>query len=205
MLSVTVPAPDLSLLSIAELRAAAGIDDRSQDAELRKLGLRVAARIAAHCNIRRDGPKPATLRQETIVETFRLEPRHAGRTSVIILARRPVASVVYLAFDDVTQDLEKLTVNASAGLVDWCQPLRHRHVEISYVAGWQDVPDDLKLAASALVQQYLAASAQEPGLRSISIPNVEERQYWIGHPTDPDIPQNIADMLAPYRNEDGAL
>jgi hypothetical protein len=207
IVSIVTPTDDRALLTIQELRDAADVSDRSQDADLRALGLRVANRIAYACRIRRGGAVPATLRQETILETFR-ERHHIGLgrwPRRLRLARRPIISVSSLTHDGVTQDTTNLLIDASAGMIEWYSgrgAFYGNTIAVQYVAGWDIVPDDLKLAATMLVQQYLAAQDQEPGLRSINVPEVIERQWWIGQPTDPDLPQNLMDMLAPYWNGD---
>ena len=213
ILNITTPAPDRNLLTIAELRDAADVTDRSMDADLRALGLRVANRIAYACRVRRGGAVPATLRQETVLETF----RHRGRLTFeyhgyghgprrLRLSRRPIVSVSSLTYDGVSQDTTNLLIDQSAGFIEWhfgrTGAFWGNEIAVSYIAGFDVVPDDLKLAATMLAQQYLAAQSQEPGLRAITIPGVEERQYWIGQPQDPDFPQNILDILSPYRNED---
>ena len=53
MLTVTVPADGLHLLTAEELRLAAGLDpsDGSQDTELAMQGLQAAAALAAACGV----------------------------------------------------------------------------------------------------------------------------------------------------------
>src|SRR5690348_6633732 len=87
--SVTTPATDLSLLTIAELRAAVGATDSSQDAELMVMGRRVSTSIARRCNVVSDAANPPTLLSETCTEVFRWDGCGPLR-----LSRRPVTSVV---------------------------------------------------------------------------------------------------------------
>lgn len=209
ILNIVTPATDRALLTIDDLREAADVSDKSQDSELRKLGLRVAARITRACRIRAGGATPPTLRQETVLETFRSRGGHLHFDTRgphrLRLARRPIVSISTLAYDGVSQDITRLLVDQSAGFIEYssgCGAFWGNEIAVQYVAGWQIVPDDLKLAAITLAQQYLAAAEQTPGLRSMTIPGVVERQWWIGHPGDPDVPQSIMDMLTAYRNED---
>lgn len=220
ILQVTTPATDLTLLSIEELREAADVSDRSQDDELRRFGLRVAARIAAACRLRRGGAVPATLRQETLLETFRVRSRsdgvplgghvdfyaHRGH-SRLRLARRPIVSLDGLFFDGVSQDVSSTTIliDADAGFIEYL-PGKGRFyglsIGVAYKAGWDTIPEDLKLAARMLLQQYIDMDRNETNLMQENVPGVLERRWQVAKQTDADVPQSILDMLGPYRNED---
>src|ERR1051326_4761510 len=91
MLQVIVPAGDLNLLTIEELRLAVGLslDDDSQDEKLQELGLRVSSMISAACCVAKDGVSPPTLLNEDLTETFRL----VSETRNLFLSRRPVGAV----------------------------------------------------------------------------------------------------------------
>lgn len=222
ILSVTTQAPDLTLLEIDELREAAEVVGTAQDKNLRRFGLRVAARIAASCRIRRGGAFPATLREESLLETFRrnlfggvYDQPLGGHSDIwaggrlklrLRLSRRPIVSLDSLTFDGNPQDVSAATilVDSVGGFIEYLPgkgAFYGMAVAVSYTAGFATVPEDLKLAARMLLQQYLATDAQEPGLKQINVPNILERQYFQS-PVDKDIPQNILDILAPYRNED---
>jgi hypothetical protein len=210
ILSISTPATDRTLLSIEELREAADVTDKSQDAELIRMGRRVADRIARACRIRAGGAVIPTLRQETIVETFRQKGRRDFSFGHhwphrIRLARRPIVSVLALTSDGVVVDMTNLEIDGAAGMAEWITgrgSFTGNRVAIQYVAGWQVVPEDLKQAAVELLQQYLDNSEQPSGLQLINIPNVVERRFWVGQPSDPDLPTSIMDKLWPYRNED---
>lgn len=217
ILLVTSAAPDRTLLTIEELRSAADVEDKSLDAELKQLGAAVANRIAYACRIRRGGALPATLREETLLETFRHARYGFGATGGGVhhyghrgprrlrLSRRPIVELKSITFDGTSGDVSQYVLDPTAGFVEQgpsCSGFYGNSVAISYRAGFATVPDDLKAAAISLVQQYLGNASQEPGLRGITIPDVIQRTYQAGQATDADLPQAIVDMLATYRNED---
>lgn len=201
MLTVTTPASDRSLLSLAELRAATGVTGPGQDAELRTLGQRVAAAITRFCRVPAAGAVPPTLRAETLSETFRLtRPEEA-----IILARRPVIAVSSVTVSGEALGPAAYELEAAAGLLyrlcgdaRTCWPCGK--IVAAYEAGWAKVPDDMKLAASKLATALWHEAGRDPNLRSESIPGVLDRQFWVSPASDPLVSQEVQDLLAPYIN-----
>lgn len=215
ILTVATPAADLTLLTIAELRAAVGVVDGSKDAQLTPLGTRVAGMITAACRVVADGATPPTLRLESLVETFwpnsnRVGCRyhgHAGHDDRLVLARRPIVLVPSVEENGVILDNDDdYAIEAGAGILlrlngdspgRW---LRGSKIVVTYSAGWGTVPQDLKLAAEQLARGYWFEGTRDPALRQISVPGVIERQFWVGSASDPAVPQDVIDMLGPYRN-----
>src|SRR6266571_2374742 len=196
MLSVTTAAADRSLLTLAELRAAAGVPDNSRDAELTTLGARVAAAITAACQVARGGAVPPTLRLETLTETHHND-RHRAE---IVLSRRPVVSVTSVTEIDTVLTSADYEIEAGTGLLrrlaagrPWCWPCRK--VVIVYQAGWQTVPDDLKLAAAKFVQAEWQQGSRDPLLRRVKVEGISEREYWVDPTKDSVIPAEVMDIL----------
>jgi hypothetical protein len=113
MLTISSPNTDRSLLTLAELRAAAGATDGSQDAVLTPLGNYVAAMITKACNVARAGAIPPTLRLETVSETFRLK----SQQSSLVLARRPVVSFTSVTISSSESDTSDYEYDAAAGVL----------------------------------------------------------------------------------------
>lgn len=202
MLTVTSPASDRSLLTVAELRAAVGISDASQDAVLTALGDRAAASIVRACAVVSVGATPPTLRQETLSETYRLK----SHQNCLILSRRPVVTVSSIEVDDVALSATDYEVDASAGLLyrlcgDRIDTWSCGKVVVVYSAGFDVIPDDLKLAASKLVAALWSEGERvDSSLKRESIPGVIDREWWVGPSDDPLIPAEVMDLLSPYRN-----
>lgn len=201
MLTVTTPAADRGLLSLAELRAATGVTGSGQDADLRTLGQRVAAAITRFCRVPAAGATTPTLRAETLSETFRL----SGPVDEIVLARRPVVSIVSVTLAGETLDPTAYESDAGAGLLyrlcgdaRTCWPCGK--IVVVYEAGFAVVPDDLRLAASKLATALWHEAGRDPNLRSESIPGVLDRQFWVSPASDPLVSQEVQDLLAPHIN-----
>jgi hypothetical protein len=74
-------------------------------------------------------------------------------------------------------------------------------IVVTYSAGWQTVPDDLKLAAVKLAAVLWSEGERiDPNLKRESIPGVIDREYWVAPSGDTLIPQEVLDLLAPYMN-----
>ncbi len=194
--SVTTPASDVSLLTVAELRAAVGATDGSQDAALVIIGRQVSTAIARQCNIVDDGVNPPTLLQETCTEIFRWDG-----CGPLPLARRPVTSVTSVTIDGDAADAADYEINGrylvaltDDAVTDWDSG----KITVVYVAGYATAPDDLKLAASKLVTATNAESTRDPSLKRIDIPGVLEKEFWVAPSGDSFLTAEIKDLLSPY-------
>jgi uncharacterized phiE125 gp8 family phage protein len=164
--SVTSPASDTSLLTIAELRAAVGAVDGSQDAALLVLGRGVSATISRQCCLAADGVNPPTLLQETCTDVFRLRRKADG----LLLSRRPVTEITSVEVDGDPLDADEYEVDPATGIlrrlcddtpIDWtCGK-----IEVEYVAGYSTAPDDLKEAAKKLATAFNAERTRDPSLK----------------------------------------
>ncbi|EHK56907.1 hypothetical protein [Allomesorhizobium alhagi] len=199
ILTVTTPAADRNLLSVAELRAAVGVSDSSRDAELAIVGARVAATIARICRVATAGATPATLREEVLSETFRLD----RSADCLILSRLPVSSVASVTEDGTAVDAADYEVDASPGMLlrlsgDDPACWRCGKIVVAYTAGWATVPDDLKDAAARMVRIFSADATQEPGLKRENIPGLIEKEWWVAPADDPLAPADVIELLGPY-------
>lgn len=195
--TVTSPASELSMLTIAELRSAAGVTDASRDAELLALGRAASTALARQCGLRDDGVNPPTLLRETCTEVF----RWTG-CGPIRLARRPVTSVTSVTVDSVAVDASGYEIVdgrnlyrlSSDALTYWAAG----KVTIVYIAGYPAAPYDLKLAVTKLVTALNAEKARDPSLKREDIPGVIEREFWVAPSDDPLLSKEISDLIAPY-------
>ncbi len=206
MIAITTPAPDLNLLTAAELRMAIGLTaaDVTQDAVLTPLGLRVSAAIAHACRVATGGVSPATLRLETVTETVRFDCRREK----LILSRIPIVAITSIVEDGETLVAADYEVDAAAGMLarlfddcPICWP-RAKIVTV-YTAGWATVPEDLKLAASKLTQAYYFQGRRDPGLKSEEVPDVYRVSYGApgsdGAGDGGPLPADVEALLGPYR------
>jgi len=200
MIVIPDPNPDRSLLTIQELRAAAGVppDDESRDVQLKIVGDFVSALITSACTMIKDGAVPPNLRLETIHETVRLNRR--GQT--FIPARLPIVEIFSiteggLLLDptgyEVSQGMIHRVVGNSHGWWGWgfgCE------IKAIYSAGYDIVPDDLKYAAMRFVQVELAQGGRDPLLKSRKIEGVSEYQWWVDPTRESVIPSDVTNILS---------
>lgn len=196
MLTIDVPAYDPALLTIEETRVAAGLSsgDTSQDSALGALRLRISAAITKECKVAASGVVVPTLREEEVTETFRLKSQQAA----MFLGRRPVVSIT-----SVTEGTTSLSASGYEAEGDALYRLTGSErgnwacgaVEVSYVAGYEVVPDDLKLAAVKFVQAELSQGSRDPLLKRVKIEGVSEREYWVDPTKDSVIPAEVMSLL----------
>lgn len=210
-ITISAAATSIALLSQEQRRAAVGVTDAAQDTQLEALDKSVALAIAAECNVAVAAGHPPTLKQETIIETFR-----AAWAEVLILARRHDVNIVSVVEDDVTLEASLYLVDPEAGILHrlcggedtgW----QARAVVVTYSAGFADdsIPNDLMQAASDFMRLQWSARARDPSLKSevIDVAGVlrKERAYWIGavpgQSTADAVPDIVAGQLRRYRNE----
>lgn len=211
-LAITEDAGDLALLSIEELRAAAGVTGGSQDTALTALGLQIASAIMAECNIAvgssADGVEP-TLKQETLTETF-----YQVDAAELLLSRRHNIAISSLVEDGTTLVAnDDFMTEPESGIITrlstdcprrWCA----RKVVVVYKAGFEIIPGDLKQAAIDFFRLAYLESTRDPALKSevIDIPGVErtEKAWWVGsvpgQSSEGAVPDVVAGQLKRFRN-----
>jgi hypothetical protein len=204
MLTVVTPAADLGLLTLDETKAATGVTGSAQDPALETLRLRVAAIVAAECNVAAAGARAVTLRQETLREVLR-----PGRpTTRLLLSRRPVVSVASITVDGVALAETDYELDQAGAILcrlvdDTPAAWLPGKIVVEYVAGWGSVPDGLKLAAakmSLLIWSENGPAPRDPSIKRERVDGVGEIERWVGPDTDPAFPQEVKDLLRPYRN-----
>lgn len=225
ILVVTVPAADTQLLTDAELLAAAGSDDDTPNSTLVAQGRAAAAAIAAACKIRAGSGAQPTLLRETLTETFRSHSPCGWPE--LSLARRHDVMVSSLTVDDADVDASTYAVDGEAGLITniqgdgWTRDhgWRGRKIVVVYRAGFlleqptdaedgaELVPEDLKQAASLMVQNFRAAAMptdRDPLARAITVEGVGSVQYATDSlstaATRALVPDYVMALLSRYRN-----
>lgn len=200
ILTVTTAATDLTLLTMAELRQATGIAT-GQDDKLNALGRGIAAAITSHCNVRSAGVTPPTLRLETLTEVFRPD----CPLDQLILARRPLVSITSVVEDLVTVETTDYEMDAGLGLLhrltdDYRAWWSASKITVVYTAGWSSVPENLRNAAMKLATALTASEGQDPALRSLTIPGVIAKEWWVSEADNPLLSREIEDLLGDYIN-----
>lgn len=174
------------LLTVAEARAALGLEDDSRDADLTRLVARISASIFVACNLRTDGINPPTLLSEEITEHFRL----VNAYDPLLLSRRRVTEVASVteagadvadsayAIDRASGQLMRLSSDV---VTTWACGM----TVVEYVAGLETVPADLKFAAETWLRSLWRDSYETPGtisdpfVKVDDIPGVRRIERWV--------------------------
>lgn len=216
MLTISTAATSRALLTLLELRAAAGVAAgvTTRDTELAAIGLTVADTISDWCCIAGDGLTPVTLLRETLVETFRTSHhRHPCRShhgshgpAPLILARRFLGTVGIVE-DGTTLVLDTdFEIDAGAGLVyRLCSGQRTSWraclLVATYDAGFATVPRPLASVASEMVGRKTGV-LRDPlsTLERVEAVGVEmiERRFWVDEKQAVEITPDMASKLAQY-------
>lgn len=207
-LTITVPATDTTLLTTAELRSATGVTGSGSDAALALLGAKIAASITSECNIAvGDGAEP-TLRRETMTQTI-----YECWLQEIILARRHNVTITSIVEDDVTLTAADYVVKGESGIIyrmsgNYRIAWAAGKVVITYAAGFDTVPADLKQAASDFVRLAWSEASRDPALKSRNVDIFEvqktEEQFWVGsvpgQSSEGAVPSVVAGQLKRFLN-----
>lgn len=207
--SISVPAPSRSLVSLDDVDAALGTQFSADLPYLDATILQVSDLISQECRVPRAGATPPTLRQETVVETFRLYGPVVNPTSVLFLRRVPVVLIASVVVDGVSLTAGEYRVDESEGALfrldddGYDTPWTGRKIVVTYTAGWATVPEALKLATIRAVQEQVSASARDPLLRSEVVEGIGRLDYWVnqspGGSTSQAVSGVVAAMLDPFR------
>jgi hypothetical protein len=200
VLRVIAPAEDRNLLTLEELRDAAGVPaDDATDAKITTLGLRVSDLISRACNVAAGGPHPPTLRKEVVADDEGCWPRGEW-----ILSRR-FAVVTAATIAGVPIALDGLSADFSTGILsrlDRCLPTHGRY-DITYEAGFEEVPEDLKYAAVLAVREFWASADRDPLLRSENVEGIGRFDYQIDATSQNGwkaLPYATMAAISPYRS-----
>lgn len=207
MLTIATPNTDRSLLTLAEIRIAAGLDasDNSKDVTLVPLGAYVSAMITKACKVAKSGVIPPTLRLETVTETFVCRSLQKS----LVLARRPIVEVTSITTAGSEIATSDYVVDAAAGVVYrsgtafyygpldmMCGYWSTGNTVSEYSAGFEIVPDDLKYAAIKFVQAENTTGSRDPNLKRLKIDGVSEREWWVSDKqVTSAIPGEVMDIL----------
>ncbi|TGT72912.1 hypothetical protein EN802_13620 [bacterium M00.F.Ca.ET.159.01.1.1] len=210
-LTVTGAAGDLTLLTIAEMRAAAGlaVGDASQDTALQDMEAQNAAAIMSECNIAIGAGAPPTLRKERLTETI-----YQAYAENLTLSRRHEIDIISIVEDSVTLLDADFQVDPESGLVtklcdDYPVCWSAKKIVVVYDAGFVTIPGDLKKVATDFLRTTWRERKRDPLVKSqrVRIYDVDETQqdFWVGsvpgQSVDGPVPDVVAGALARFRNQ----
>jgi hypothetical protein len=198
--SVLFPTDDRRLVTAAEVNAMIGQTVTDE------MILQASDLISRECRIAAFGVTPPTLRQEDVEETLRL----ATSRREIVLSRRFIKMVLSVTIDGSALSADGYEVNGEAGIL-----LRvgstgdvtcwdRGKIVVNYRAGFETVPEPLKLATIRVLQEQLSASDRDPLLRGETVEGIGRFDYWVngaaGVSARSPLSGAVAAMLDPYRS-----
>ncbi|TJV51152.1 MAG: hypothetical protein E5Y01_16325 [Mesorhizobium sp.] len=207
-LTVTSPAADRTLLTIAEMCAAAGVTGNGSDADLQAMEAQNAASIMAECDIAIGAGAPPTLRKETLTETI-----YQAYGESLILARRHEIAINSIVEDGVTLLNTDFQVDPESGVVtklcdDYPVCWSAKKIVVVYDAGFETVPGDLKKVAADFLRSTWLEKSRDPLVKSerVKVEGVDEteKQFWVGsvpgQSNEGAVPDIVAGQLTRFRN-----
>lgn len=197
MLTVIGESENQDLATLAAVKAALGIADISEDRTLPSLISQASAAISMFCN--------RIFIEETVEETFRLD----GRTPSLVLSRYPVTEIVSITEAGIAVEASGYEVDMTAGVISRLWSDRTAcwatgKTVVQYSAGFPiaDVPRDLVQALVQMVAQYRSQAGRDPLVKSMSIPGIADREYFI--PTADGMPGPVEVLISAHRKMAGA-
>jgi hypothetical protein len=185
-----------NLITLAEYKAYAGITSPSHDAEITALIPKVSQFVKTYC-------KRTFV---DFVDDFRQQQTHGGHAE-ILLEEYPVIRVLDVEYStDYGQNYTSLTEfadwvldpesNSLISLAEQGWAYGVNAYRVKYFAGYEVLPDDLKLAAMDLVTYYrkndmAVHSSKAPGTNTVQIEYV----------TTTSLPSHIRRILDFYRSD----
>lgn len=197
------PAADLALLTDAELAEAAegmpGAED-SPVGTLANLGLAAAEWIATLCGIAGIDGNPPTLKQEDLIETFRIV---GNGPKSLVLSRRFVSSVTITEDGTALTEGTDFVVSGDAGIVrrlssDDVIRWATGTTVVNYTAGFATVPAIIKEVAKDYVRMRLSSRDRDPFERSMSAEGIGSLSFREGGDSEGSFAQAARERLARF-------
>lgn len=198
ILTVTSASPTEDLTTLETIKAELGITDTSKDVLLaRYIGVGSGA-VARYLD--------RVLGKATVVETF----RYVRGIEALPLARAPVTSIASVTVGGATLATTEYEVNSESGLLhrvgvcpaDWCSDA----IVVTYTGGYElldELPYEIEEACIRLVKGQYFARTRDPMVKSETIPDAGEFQYWVGPMPGADaaaLPGDVLALLMPFRH-----
>lgn len=174
---------------------------------------RVSALICSHLKIPMADDGSRTLASEELVQTFRFRHHHEYHRESIVLARKPVTAVAYVKINDVLLDPDDYELIGRSGILyrlrfgHPCHWVCRGKVEIRNTAGWllpdngaqSTLPSDIEGVAVDLIKAAREARTRDPMVKSVTVVDVDQVDYWVGNIGQGPFPPDIEAKLEAYR------
>lgn len=205
VLTVTVPATDTDLTTLARVKSELNVTVSTYDTILQEKIEEASSDIEAALGF--------VVSKETVAETFWQE--QIGETpEYLILDRTPVGTITSVVIDGVTLDASRYRVDPKTGQIYAldvsgypCVWIIFKGAVITYAGGYippsetnSDLPAGIQGACVALMTDYWASRGRDPSLKSEEAPGIMRYDYWVGAVGEAgELPPSVITRLAPYR------
>nr|WP_314074429.1 phage head-tail connector protein [uncultured Roseococcus sp.] len=202
ILTLTDPATERKLCTVAQVKAELGIEGGGEDDALTVLITQASAAIESYCK--------RSLVLEGVQELF----RPGRRLEEIVLARYPVVDGASIIVDGAALDATDYEIDAMAGLA-WRLSGDHRiawtarKIVVGYDAGYVlptqgtagTLPPDIQRACITLVTSYRQNAGRDLSVRSESAQDVGTTSWLDPRAGMEALLPQVAGLLAPYREQ----
>lgn len=203
IVTVTTPATVERLTTVARVQADLGItgSDTEIETAIDEASSRIEAELGYH------------LALETVTETFRPVNGYEY-ASALLLDRTPVVSIDAVTTDTVTLVEGDWMVDPVNGLLLWLDGSGmgqawhyYNALSVGYSGGWvmpgetgRTLPPAIESACVAYVRSIWFSRRRDPLVKSIEVPGVISRDYWVGGIAEVGaMPPEVSVMLAPFK------
>jgi hypothetical protein len=209
--TVTSAAPDDALIDLEEIKTELKIadSDTSNDDWLNRAIGQVSRSIMSYCNRRFHRE---TLRDDLFLQQDPFSYQVPGGVVSLQLSRFPVLSLDSVVQTRAVNNTKTLTVgtdfvldsvngrllriSVTGGTMLW----EAYPTAVTYVAGFDEIPDDVAVAALRWMVWRWNERSRDPTLKATQQPDYGTRSYWVGGPPmSGGVPQEIAALLDNYR------
>jgi hypothetical protein len=220
--TLITPAASYDLVDLETVKAELQIlnTDTTNDDWLSSAITQVSGAIARYCNRSDATASQASFPEEAVQDLFYPERdpypyQVPGGEAKLQLSHWPITGVQSVTITDppgvdtvLVQDTDFVVDAAPGQLIRldkyMAYPTTWPPIKtiVVYTGGYPDIPADVTVAALRWMVLRYAERGRDPMLRSIEQPLVGTKSYWGGGPggnRSGGIPQEIAEMLAPYR------
>lgn len=227
MLTVTTPATNRALITLAAVKVELGITSTTEDTYLNTKIPQVIDEIYDYMKVKRAADGTRTIAQEGLLEIFR--PERSGRSRVglgvisdfgitsinrrksLVLARWPVTAIASVTEGTSTLDPSQyevteagvLTRLSSGYAIGWS----HSVVQVAYTAGWilatdntRTLPESIAAAAIDYVKELRLSRRRDSRLKAVNVAGISDREFWVGQVGEEgSMPPNVTSRLDRYR------
>lgn len=199
ILTVTTPASTYDLVTIDRVKRELGVTNADSDAILTDLVHEESDTFASMVN--------RVLASETVSEAFKRWHHHCP---ALPLTRYPVTAIASVTEDsDAALDPSLYEVDAVTGLLYRLGSDGGRHIHwtarqitIAYTGGYvpDALPKQIEKAVLTMVKNRWFARDRDPSVRSRSIVDVGQWDYWVGNmPGGSSLPPEVSSAVDEYR------